>query len=136
MAYIMCLSSIPINFTIGRLTSSRNQCLTLSHMFVQKGAAHEYQLHQVLQGAHQGDMSMQNFHSLLSGYWEELQMEVSISDTLSDFAPRFSNLYHFVMHLRPEFEGFHGHILHRSPLSSLTEVVAEFTFEVTHFWML
>ena len=55
MAYIMRLVFIPIRLSISRSTSSRKQWLALSRMFVQTGAAREYQLCQALQEAKQED---------------------------------------------------------------------------------
>ena len=68
MAYIMRSVSIPIHLSIGRLTTSQAQWSTLSRMFIQSGAASEYQLVQALQDAKQDDRSIQEFYSLLSGY--------------------------------------------------------------------
>src|SRR3954468_6143888 len=39
------------------------------------------------------------------------------------------NLYHFAMRLRPEFETLRGNILHRSPLTNITDAVSEFIAE-------
>lgn len=69
-------------------------------------------------------------------------MEVSIPSTMTEFANIFhrqrdqQRLYHFVMHLHPEFESLHGQILHHSPLPSLTETLAEFIIEKTWLRML
>ena len=43
---------------------------------------------------------------------------------------------HFIVCLRPEFEGLRDHILHRSLLPSLTETVGEFTSKESHLQML
>ena len=59
-------------------------------MFVQSGAAREYQLVQALQDAKQNDHSIQEFYSLLLGYSEELYtMETPIPDTVIASAPEF-----------------------------------------------
>src|SRR4051812_1476189 len=140
MAYIMHSVSIPIRLSIGRLTSSQEQWSALSRMFVQSGAAREYQLVQTLQDAKQNDRSIQEFYSLLSGYWEELQtMEVPIPAIVASSAPDFvldlqrqrdrRNLFHFAMRLRPEFEALCGSLLHRSPLPSIMDAVCEFIAE-------
>ena len=68
MAYIMWSVSIPIRLSIGRSTSSREQWLVLSRMFVQIISAREYQLCQALQEAKQEDRSIQDFYSLLFRY--------------------------------------------------------------------
>jgi len=46
------------------------------------------------------------------------------------------NLFHFALRLRPEFETLRSSILHRHPLPSLTEAMAEFTSEETRLRML
>ena len=104
MAYIMRSISIPIRLFISRSTSTREQWLALSRMFVQTNVAREYQLCQALQEAKQEDRSIWNFYLLLSGYWEKLQiMEVLFQDSISDFALKFQkqrdrwNLFHFAM---------------------------------------
>ena len=61
MVYIMCLIIVPIILSISRLTSSWGQWLALSHMFVQTGAAHEYQLHQALEDTLQVISLLKNF---------------------------------------------------------------------------
>src|SRR3954464_10427290 len=59
-------------------------------MFMQSGAAREYQLILALQDAKQTDQSIQEFYSLLSGYWEELNtMETPIPETVITSAPEF-----------------------------------------------
>src|SRR3954468_20584011 len=147
MAYIVRSVSVPIRLSIGRLTSSKDQWLAISRMFVQSGAAREYQLVQALQDAKQNDHSIQEFYSLLSGYWEELYiMETPIPETVITSAPEFvlalekqrdrRNLFHFAMRLRPEFESLRGSILHRSPLPSLTEAISEFIAEETRLHLL
>ena len=92
----------------------------------------------VLQDAWQGDRSIQNFHTLLSGYWEELHMmEVLIPDTRLDFALALSNnaigntcttlLWTFVQSLRDYMVTF---------FTSVAEAVAKFTSEETCLQML
>ena len=136
MAYIMRSVSILICLSIGSSTSSREQWLALSHMFIQIDLAREYQLCQALQEAKQEDRLIQDFYSLLFGYQEELQtMNVLFSNFMFVFTLEFQkqrdrrNLFHFAMRLHPEFETLHSSILHRHPLPSLTEAVAEFTSE-------
>src|SRR3954462_7517695 len=147
MAYIMRSVSIPIRLSIGRLTSSQEQWSTLSRMFVQSGAAREYRLVQALQDAKQDDRSIQEFYSLLSGYWEELQtMEAPIPAIVASRAPGFvldlqrqrdrRNLFHFAMRLRPEFEALRGSLLHRGPLPSITDAVCELISEETRLRLL
>src|SRR3954468_10955147 len=147
MAYIMRSVSIPIRLSIGRLTSSQEQWSALSRMFVQSGAAREYQLVQALQDAKQDDRSIQEFYSLLSGYWEELQtMEAPIPAIVASSAPGFildlqrqrdrRNLFHFAMRLQPEFEALRGSLLHRSPLPSITDAVCELISEETRLRLL
>src|SRR3954470_5947598 len=65
MAYIVRSVSVPIRLSISRLSSSKDQWLAISRMFVQFGAAREYQLVQALQDAKQNDHSIQEFYSLL-----------------------------------------------------------------------
>src|SRR5436853_5759839 len=90
MVYIVRSVSVPIRLSIGRLTSSKDQWLALSRMFVQSGAAREYQLVQALQNSKQNEQSIQEFYSLLSGYWEELHtMETPIPETVIISAPEF-----------------------------------------------
>src|SRR4051812_13686941 len=72
-AYIMRSVVDSIQMNIGRLTSSRDQWSALQRMYVQSGSAREYQFIQALQDARQDDRSIQEFCSLLSGYWEELR---------------------------------------------------------------
>src|SRR4051812_35093059 len=147
MAYIMRSVTIPICLSIGRLMSSQEQWFALSRMFVQSGAAREYQLVQALQDAKQDDRSIQEFYSLLSGYWEELQtMEAPIPAIVASSASGFvldlqrqrdhRNLFHFTIRLRPEFEALRGSLLHRSPLPSITDAVCELISEETRLRLL
>ena len=103
--------SIPIHLSINCSTSSREQWLALSRMFVQSSAAQEHQLCQALQEAKKENCSIQHFYSLLFRYWEELQtMNVLFSDFMSVFALEFhkqrdrQNLFHlpcdFILNLR------------------------------------
>ena len=94
-------------------------------------------------GGQAGDHSIQDFYSLLSSYWEELQtMKVFISNFMSAFALEYQkqrdrrNLFHFVMRLHPEFEALNGSILHCHPLPNLTEEVANFASEEIRLRML
>src|SRR3954465_13064121 len=139
-AYIMRSVIDSIRMNIGRLTSSRDQWSALQRMYVQSGSAREYQLIQALQDARQDDCSIQEFYSLLSSYWEELQaLEPPLPDGIVLTYPVYildqqkqrdqRNLFHFAMRLRPEFETLRGNILHRSPLPNITNAVSEFIAE-------
>ena len=139
----MRLVSIFGRLSIIRSTSSREQWLALSHIFVQTSIAQEYQLCQALQEAKVEDFSIQDFYSLHFGYWEKLQtMDVSFPDSMSVSALQFQkqrdcqNLFHFAMWLHPKFEALCSNILHRHPIPSLTEVVTEFTSQEIRLQML
>lgn len=91
IAYIVRSVSIPIRLSIRRLTTSMDQWLALSRMFVQTGATQEYQLLQSFQDAKLEDRCIQDFYVLLSGYWKELHtMEAAISDAVLSAAPSFA----------------------------------------------
>src|SRR5438270_129385 len=105
-AYIMRSVVDSIRMHIGCLTSSRDQWSTLQRMYVQSGSAREYQLIQAPQDARQDDHSIQEFYSLLSGYWEELHaLESPLPDGLMLAYPVYildqqkqrdrRNLFHF-----------------------------------------
>jgi len=69
-------------------------------------------------------------------------MDIPFPDSISVFAFEFQkqrnrqNLFHLSILLCPEFEALHSSILHRHPLPSLTEAVAEFTSEETRLQMM
>jgi len=133
MVYTIRSVSIP---SVSFSTSSKEQWLALTRMFVHASTSREYQLYQAPQGSRQGDRSIQDFYSLLSGYFEELQtMNIPILDSMSAFALMFQkqrdrkNPFHFAMQLHPEFKALLGSIFHLHLFPSLIESVVEFTFE-------
>uniref|UniRef100_A0A5B7BTX9 Retrotransposon Copia-like N-terminal domain-containing protein n=1 Tax=Davidia involucrata TaxID=16924 RepID=A0A5B7BTX9_DAVIN len=111
----------------------------LSKLYVQSNFAKRYQLEADIRAARQEDRSIQEFYSVMTGFWDQLALTEPAG--LSAHEPYLTyreeqRLVQFFMALRDDFEGLRGSILHRSPLPSVDSVVNELLAEEVRFKVL
>lgn len=126
--------SIRIHFA--KFTTTKQIWDHLSRLYVQSNFAKRYQLEHEIRATQQGDKSIQEFYSTMTGLWDQLAFTEpkSLSTHAAYYTYREEQwLVQFLMALRADFEGLRGIILYRSPLSSVDSVVNELLAEELHF---
>ncbi|KAH6834928.1 hypothetical protein C2S53_007300 [Perilla frutescens var. hirtella] len=104
----------------------------LERLYIQSNFAKQYQLEMDIRTFQQKDMSIQDFYSAMTNFWDQLAMTESAE--LRAFPPYIARceeqrLVQFLMALRDDFEALRGNILHRSPKPIVDAVVSELIAE-------
>ncbi|XP_026406860.1 uncharacterized protein LOC113302209 isoform X2 [Papaver somniferum] len=123
---------LSIDMHLDKFSTAKEVWDHLATLFFQSNFAKRYQLESDIREAKQGDRDVQEFYSIMNGYWDQLALtEPADLKTVAPYVKyrEEQRLVQFLMALRHDFEALRGQILHRNPLPSLDSVVNELLAE-------
>ncbi|KAK8933572.1 hypothetical protein KSP39_PZI015652 [Platanthera zijinensis] len=135
-AYILESVARPLLTSIGRLSSTRAMWEYLRDRFVPRGGARRHRLICDSQSARQEGRSIQDFFTMMSTFWHELDSMIPLPCGCVrslEFQRHLSegHLHQFLVALRPEFALLAAQLLHQVSLPTLDEALIALLDEET-----
>lgn len=125
-----------IGMQLAKFSTAKQVWDHLARLYMQSNFAKRYQLEMDIRAARQGDQSIQEFYTIMTGFWDQLALtgpaDLSLNASYCTYREE-QRLVQFLMALRDDFEALRGSILHRSPLPHVDFIVNELLAEEVRF---